>query len=371
MKQRIAIALTGVALLLLAARIAETKQHADIYVRHNLVSDLHAHAEHLDPKLVNPWGIATAPGGPFWISDNGTGVSTVYDTDGRGFPHGSPLVVTIPPPKGGMPPAAPTGIVFNGTASFALNTGNPAFFIFATEDGTISGWNPKVDPQNAILKVDNSSSGAVYKGLATGNNGKGDLLYATNFHAGTIDVFDSTFSPATLSGTFSDPMVPAHFAPFGIENIGGKLYVTYAVQDAAAHDDVAGPGNGLIDVFDTNGNLLERLVTGGVLNSPWGLALAPAGFGDLGGTLLVGNFGDGTIHGFHPATGALVGQIRIPSGRPLVIQGLWGLIFGNGGSGGDLGVLYFTAGIPGPGNVEDHGLFGFIRPQHHDGDDRD
>jgi uncharacterized protein (TIGR03118 family) len=221
-----------------------------------------------------------------------------------------------------------------------------------------------VNPSQAIVKVDNSKFGAVYKGLALGKTGSGDFLYATNFNAGTVDVFDTHFA-AALPGTFKDPTIPAGFAPFGIRNIGGKLYVTYAMQDADKHDDVAGPGNGYVDVFDTGGVMLSRLISGGALNSPWGLALAPANFGDLSNALLVGNFGDGTIHGFDPASGAPRGQILIPSGRPFTVQGLWGLTFGNGAQGGATNVLYFTAGIPGPnGMVEDHGLFGSLKAQH-------
>ena len=362
---KISILVLAALVLMTTPRHANTAPNNNIYLEHGLVSDLHAQAEHLDPNLVNPWGIASSPTSPFWVSDNGTGVSTLYNTAGNLFPEGSPLVVTIPPPTGGTPPAAPTGIVFNGTASFALATGAPALFIFAAEDGTISGWNPSVDATHAILKVDNSATRAVYKGLAIGNNGSGDFLYATNFRAGTVDVFNSTFGSATLAGSFSDSsLAMLGFAPFGIRNIGGKLYVTYAKQSAEKKDDVAGAGNGYVNVFDLNGNFIKRLISNGPLNSPWALALAPANFGALSNTLLVGNFGDGTIHGFDISTGALVATALEPSGRVLTIQGLWGLIFGNGGQGGELGVLYFTAGIPGRDNIEDHGLFGSIRAQH-------
>ena len=356
-----AVLLTAAALSITVPRDASTQPTTNIYLSHNLVSDLRGFAERFDPNLVNPWGIAFSPAGPFWISDNHSGVATVYDAQGRSLPAGDPLVVTIPPPAGGMPPAAPTGVVFNGTANFTVASGKPAFFIFATEDGTISGWNPSVDATHAILKVDKSGSGAVYKGLAMGHQASGDSLYATNFFSGNVDVFDASFAP---SGSFTDaPLAALGFAPFGIRNLAGKLYVTFAKQDADKHDDEAGPGNGYVDIFDTDGTFVKRLISNGVLNSPWGIAPAPANFGGLSGSLLIGNFGDGTIHGFDPATGALVGQMLIPSGRPLSIQGLWGLTFGNGGQGGDPGVLYFTAGIPGPGQVEDHGLFGQIRPQ--------
>src|SRR5258708_2257224 len=199
MKQRIEVRLTVGVLFIITSGIGTTKPRGNIYLRHNLVSDLPGHAERLDPNLVNPWGITAGPGGPFWIADNHTGVSTLYESNGRSFPERNPLVVIIPPPNGGTAPAAPTGIVFNGSmTSFVIHSGKPGVFIFATEDGTISGWNPNIDPTHAVLKVDNSGSGAVYKGLAIGNNGSGDLLYATNFHSGKVDVFDSSFVPASL-----------------------------------------------------------------------------------------------------------------------------------------------------------------------------
>jgi uncharacterized protein (TIGR03118 family) len=364
MNRRIAfcrmVALAGLVTAVFALFLAKPTEAVSFYQVHKLVSDISGFADNYDPNLRNPWGISSSPTSPFWISDNRTGVTTLYNGSGQPFPVGSPLVVTIPPPAGGSPPSAPTGQVFNGSlTSFPIN-GNPARFIFATEDGTISGWNAGT---SAILKVDNSASGAVYKGLAIGNNGIDDLLYATNFNGGEIDVFDSNFAPHILPGNFTDPNIPAGFAPFNIQNLGGKLYVTYAKQDAAKHDDVPGPGNGFVDVFDLNGNLIQRLISNGALNSPWGLALAPSNFGDLSNSLLVGNFGDGVINAFDPGTGAPLGQIQDDMGNPVVIEGLWGLKFGNGGNGGDLGKLYFTAGIPGPppGAVEDHGLFGSIQ----------
>jgi uncharacterized protein (TIGR03118 family) len=350
--------IAGIIILVALPKVATSQPKTDIYIPHNLVSDLPG-AENLDPNLANPWGIAYSPTGPFWIADNHTGVSTVYDDKGRSLPKGSPLVVTIG--NGGL---SPTGTVFNGTSDFQLGAGLPAFFLFATEDGIIAGWNPSVNATHAVVKVDKSSTNAVYKGLAMANNGGSNLLYATNFNAGTVDVFDTTFTQV-LPGTFVDPTLPPGFAPFGIRNIGGKLFVTYALQDSAKHDDVAGPGNGFVDVWNTSGTAFTRLISQGALNSPWGLAPAPGDFGALSNTLLVGNFGDGTIHGFNPSTGALEGQVLIPSGRPFVVQGLWGLMFGNGAQAGDTNVLFFTAGIPGPtGMVEDHGLFGSLKAQH-------
>ena len=322
------------------------------YLQRNLVSDLPGLASTTDTNLVNPWGIAFSGTGPFWISDNHSGLSTLYNSSGAL----QSLLVTVPPPAGGTPPAAPTGIVFNGTTGFLVTTGAPAHFIFSTEDGTIIGWNTGT---NAALKADNSASGAVYKGLAIGTNAGGVYLYATDFHNGRIDVFDTNYGPVSLAGSFTDPSLPAGFAPFGIQNVNGRLLVTYALQDADKHDDVPGPGNGYVDVFDTEGNFSGRLASGGVLNSPWGIAQAPVGFGPFGGDLLVGNFGDGNVNVFD-ASGAWLAALNDTNGTPVTIPGLWALAFGNGGNAGDRNTLYFTAGIPGTGALEDHGLFGSL-----------
>ena len=317
------------------------------FSQRNLVSDIPGLAAWTDPNLVNPWGIALSPTSPFWVSDNGTGLATLYNSTGTPIP----LVVTVPPPTGQQGPAAPTGQVFNpNTANF-----NGARFIFATEDGTISSWQGSNGTQ-AVLNVDYSGASSVFKGLALATHGSNSYLYATDFHNGTVDVFDSSFTKVTLGGSFTDPSLPAGYAPFGIEASGGRLYVTYALQDAAKHDDVAGPGHGFVDVYDTNGNLIQRLVSMGALNSPWGMAWAPAGFGKFSGDLLVGNFGDGTINAFDPATGNLLGQIDGANGMPLVNDGLWDITFGNGGNGGSKNILYFTAGL----NHESDGLFGSI-----------
>jgi uncharacterized protein (TIGR03118 family) len=323
------------------------------YAQHNLVSDVPGLADHTDPNLLNPWGIAFSATSPFWISDNHSGLSTLYN--GSGTPQ--TLVVTVPPPAGCTPPGAPTGIIFNNTTNFIVASNAAARFIFATEDGTISAW---ASGATAVLKVDNSASSAIYKGLALGNAAGSNYLYAADFHNGKIDVVDENFSPVTLAGSFTDPRIPAGFAPFGIESIGTNLWVTYAKQDADKEDDVPGPGNGYVDIFDTSGNLVKRFASNGALDSPWGVALAPAGFGRFAGHLLIGNFGDGTINAFDPASGALVGPLSTTNGVPIAIEGLWGLKFGNGGNGGDTNTLYFTAGIAAGGALEDHGLFGSI-----------
>ena len=284
-----------------------------------------------------------------------SGVATVYDGNGVQ----TRTAVAIPGPAGSKVPGAPTGVVFNATTDFAVTPGQPAKYIFATEDGTIAAWDSGAA---AVLKVDLSALGTVYKGLALGSSSKKNYLYATNFNAGRVEVFDANFAPVALAGSFTDPNLPAGFAPFNIQNIGGKLYVTYAKPDAAKHDDVSGPGNGYVSVFDPNGTFVKRLVSQGPLNSPWGVVLAPAGFGGFGGALLVSNFGDGLINAFNPATGAWLGALRDGSGKALAIDGLWSLSFGNGTKAGDTHTLYFTAGIAGGGTVEDHGLFGSIVP---------
>ncbi len=312
----------------------------------NLVSDLPGVAAHTDPNLVNPWGISFSPTSPIWIANNGSGTSTLYN--GAGTPQA--LIVTIPPGSG-TGTSAPTGTVFNGTANFGS-----AAFLFATEDGTIASWAP-ADGTTAVLPVNNSSSGAVYKGMTIAGND----LFVTNFNSGNIEEYNSSFGLVSTTGKFTDPSLPAGFAPFNIQNINGDLYVTYALQDGAKHDDVAGPGNGYVVVYDANGNLLNTLISQGALNSPWGLAVAPAGFGSFGGDLLVGNFGDGSINAFNLSTGAFIATLDGANGMPLINQGLWSLAFGNGAQGTSTGTLYITAGIPGPGGqVEDHGLFAAI-----------
>src|SRR5438034_10805436 len=258
------------------------------YEQHNLVSDGAVPADLVDAALVNAWGLVASATSPWWVADNGTGLSTLYNGN-----TGAKLGLTV------SVAGAPTGIVFNGGSGFVVTSGaasGPARFIFATEQGTVLGWNPTVAATQAVVAVDNSAGGAVYKGLAIASTVAGDRLYAAHSHAGTVDVFDAGFHP--VSAGFSDAALPPGYAPFGIRNLGGAIYVTYALQDADRRDDVAGVGHGFVNAFDTDGHLLRRVASRGRLNSPWGLALAPADFGQFGGNLLVGNFGDGHINAF-------------------------------------------------------------------------
>jgi len=323
---------------------------ARFYAQHNLVSDGAVSADHVDAALVNAWGLVASTTSPWWVADNGTDSSTLYNGN-----TGATVALRV-----GVA-GAPTGVVFNGGASFVVANGTasgPARFIFATESGTILGWNPAVAPTRAVVAVDNSAAGAVYKGLAIAATAAGDRLYATNFHAGTVDVFDAAFHP--VPSGFSDAALPSGYAPFGIRNLGGTIYVTYALQDADREDDVAGVGHGFVDAFDTQGNLLRRVASRGRLNSPWGLAVAPSDFGEFSGNLLVGNFGDGHINaldlGRFEGTGALLqrGQLHAADGQPLTIDGLWAIAFGNGAAAGPTNALFFTAGPFG----EQDGLFG-------------
>ena len=377
----------------------------------NLVSDLPGVAQVQDPNLVNPWGISASSGSPFWVSDNNAGVSTLYSVPGA---NNTPvsingLVVSIPAPGAPLGKSGtPTGTVFNidggPTGGFTVSgvdkNGNPikaaAIFLFATEDGTLVGWNPNVNPTGfdpakagtyGIIAVDNSGNnftqpdpalqtGAVYKGLTIASNpttgapifasdaNSGTVLYAANFRSGHIEVYDTGFSSVTLpAGAFADAKLPAGYAPFNVQVLNNKVYVTYAKQNADRHDDVGGPGHGFVDVFNLDGTPglpggQVRLVSRGPLDSPWGLALAPASFGPLGGDLLVGNFKSGFIDVFNPTTGEFLGNLKDPDGEPIHIDGLWALKVGNGTKGGDANSVYFTAGL----FDETHGLFGSLTP---------
>jgi len=331
----------------------------------NLVSDIPNLANITDPDLVNPWGLSSSPTSPIWVSDNGASVSTLYN--GAGQKLGLTVAIPAPTdPPGGPYTGTPTGTVFNGTTDFQVSNGTTSAasrFLFATEDGTILGWNPAVEPTTAVIAVDRSTAtdsagdvGAVYKGLTNGSVGSANYLYASNFRFGTVDVFDGQFHQQVWAGAFTDSSLPAGFAPFGIQNIGGWIYVTYAKQQANKLDDEPGLGNGFVDVYTTSGALVRRLASRGTLNSPWGLAQAPATFGNFHNAILVGNFGDGLINGFTTA-GAFRGQLKSEGKAPIQIDGLWGLRFGNGGNGGDPSTLFFAAGI----NDEADGLFGSIR----------
>lgn len=360
--KRVCVAfLVVVSLVWGAAAIAGDGEESSVYTRVNLVSDIDGVARFTDSNLVNPWGLAFGPTTPFWVADNNGNVSTLYNGHGQAFPVGSPLVVQIPTPTsptGGTP----TGLVFNGTGNFVVSANaksGSSLFLFSAEDGTILGWSPAVNVTSAVIVKDNSGSGAVYKGLAIASTPKGSFLYVTNFHAGVVEIYDKDFNPVK---TFTDPNVDLNFAPFGIQNIGSKLVVTFALQKLPdRHDDQAGPGNGFVDVFETDGTLVRRFASHGTLNSPWGLALAPDNFGRFSHHLLVGNFGDGRINAFDLDSGDFDGQLIDPEGNPLAVNGLWALQFGNGApNGGGRHKLFFTAGI----GDESHGLFGFIKAGH-------
>ena len=351
-----ALGLVAALVALAPAAHGGTSRPGNSYHQTNLVSDLPGLAQLTDPDLVNPWGLAAGPTTPVWVADNGTDKATIYP----GFVNGSPiqkapLVVSIP---GG----APTGQVFNGTPGFEVHAGNasgPALFLFDSEAGLVTGWNPGVPPPppSTQAQVGARVRHAIYKGLALATTSAGSFLYAADFHHGRIDVFDQGFGRVHLSGRFRDHKLPRGYAPFNIQELDGRLYVAYAKQDADREDEVAGPGRGFVDVYSTSGHLLRRLVRRGQLNAPWGLAQAPAsGFGRFSGDLLVGNFGDGRINAYDPRTGAFRGRLRHEDGSPIQIEGLWALRFGNGVTG-DPTTLLFTAGI----DDEAHGLFGAIQ----------
>ncbi|MBO0825570.1 MAG: TIGR03118 family protein [Actinobacteria bacterium] len=329
---------------------AAASPHTTRFEQVNQVSDQPGVAPLTDPDLVNAWGLASSATSPLWVSDNGSDKATLYT--GATSLTKVALVVTVTG-------AAPTGQVVNSTSGgFVVSNGTasgPARFLFDTENGTIDGWSPATG--NSTVVAVNNGGNAVYKGLEMAQASDGNTyLYATNFRSGRVEVYDSTFTPVELpGGPFVDPGMPAGYAPFGIAELGGMLYVTFAQQDADLHDDVAGQGHGFVDVFTNDGAFVRRLVSHGSLNSPWGLALAPAGFGSFAGDLLVGNFGDGHINAYNPTTGAHVGQLRMSDGTPIVIDGLWGLRVGNGTFAGT-GEVSFSAGPDG----ESHGLLGKI-----------
>ena len=307
-----------------------------------IASDQPGVARITDSNLVNAWGLISSGSSPWWIGANGSGTSLVYNgaTETK-----NALTVAI------QGDGSVTGVAFNGTTDF-----NGDLFLFGSEDGTVSGWRGALGPTAEVLAL--ASPDNVYKGITVGSVSGNMYAYLANFRSGQVDVVKGNAGAPDLAGKFTDPNLPAGYAPFNVMNLGDTIFVTYALQDAGKEDDVAGPGNGFVDAFDLNGNLLTRLISDGALNSPWGLALAPAGFPGFGGDLLVGNFGDGTINAYNPSSGAFLGTLSDGSGSPLVIDGLWALRFGNGGSAGPTDRLYFTAG---PGG-ESHGLFGALDP---------
>jgi len=336
---------------------------AQRYQQHNIVSDGSVPADITDPQLVNPWGLSASATSPWWVSDNGADVSTLYNI-ATGMK--APLVVSVP--------GAPTGTVFNNSNGFEVAPGVKSLFMFATEAGTIRGWNPAATGTNTFVLVDNGPFGAVYKGLAIAVTAKGAWLYATNFHAGTVDVYDSTWTQ--VKGGFKDWWLPKGYAPFGIQVLGDSVFVTYALREKDGDDDVPGPGHGFVDQFDLAGHFIRRVASRGVLNSPWGIAWAPDGFGRFSKHLLIGNFGDGRIHAFdfkrhgHFGRFDLDGRMRDAKGRTLAIEGLWAIAFGNGAGAGPATTLFFTAGP----NDEANGVMGSLVPvpkKDHDDDDDD
>src|SRR5258706_12629317 len=333
------------------------------YVQTNLVSDNALPGTRTDANLVNGWGIAHGATGPWWVSAAERGCTTRYR--GPGGPAAPNMAI---PPAPGDTEANPAGVAANDSKAFSISSGGksaPSLYVFVTKNGTISGWNPNVDP-NAILTVNNSRAGAVYKGGAIGVSHDAQFFFAADFHNARVDVFNRKFRPVALKrGAFTDTNLPAGYAPFNITNIGGQLYVTYALQDAAAHDDAAGPRHGFIDIYQTDGTLVKRLASRGSLDSPWGTVQAPHNFGKFSDDILVGNFGDGKISAFNHK-GKFMGFLPGADGNPLAIDGLWGLGFGNGATAGPTNTLFFAAGPQG----ESHGLFGALtagKSHHHAG----
>jgi uncharacterized protein (TIGR03118 family) len=348
----------GAALMAIVGAMPGLTDSDTFYDQTNLVSDIR-HQGRFEPNFVNAWGLDAGPTSPWWVNTNGTGLSFILD--GAGTQIRPPVLATA---IGAAGTSKPTGIVFNifnGGGDFKLDLTHPAFFITATEEGTISGWNPSVNLYDtSVIKVNNHASGAIYKGLAIGQMSGQKVLYVANFHAGIVEVFDTNFSPVVLSSNQFKATLPPGFAPFNAQNVNGSIFVTYAKQDSNAEDDVAGPGNGYVAQFTQDGTLIRMLQHGNWMNSPWGVAQAPANFGELSGRLLIGMFGSGQIASFDPATGNFIGLMISHGNHPVEIDGLWGLRFGNGGPAGPTNVLFFTAGP----DDESEGLFGTLTPKH-------
>jgi len=344
---RFATLLLAITILSGASAFAQHYQRTDLTANSATVSST---AANIDPNLVNSWGLTRSSGSPWWVADNGTGLATLYDLNG--VPQS--LVVTIPSPDG-QNASTPTGAVFNFTQGFPVAEGKPAIFIFVTEDGTIAGWNPGADPTNAIIVV-NRNGDAVYKGCALVQTKRGPRLYAANFLAGKIEVFDENFQPVPVGEeAFEHPGLSDRFAPFNVQNIGGNLVVTFAKREPGTADELHGPGLGAVGIFDPAGRLLQHLQRGPWMNAPWGVALAPGDFGAFSHRLLVGNFGDGALHAFNAVSGRFEGALLDENDQPLQIDGLWALGFGgNNTRSGSATELFFTAGP----NEEHDGLFG-------------
>jgi uncharacterized protein (TIGR03118 family) len=349
------LSLASISLFSLSTALpAQQLQH---YKQTNLVSDQPGMASVTDPNLVNPWGLSRSSGSPWWVSDNGPGLSTLYDGTGAIIS----LVVATPPADSSSPSGTPTGQIFNGTQDFQIAPGKPALFIFSTEDGTISGWNPGVNPTSAVIKV-NTKNASVFKGIAVAtvdnsSSGSSNFLYAADFRKRHVAVYDTNFNRVhPVDDAFEDERIPEGFAPFNIQNIGGNLYVAFAKQDSAKHDEVDGPGLGYVDVFSPTGRLLHRLQAGQWFNGPWGIAQASGDFGIYSHDILIGQFGSGEILAFDPVTGQFKGKLLDSTNMPIVIDGLWAIAFGGGTATAPATSLYFTAGP----DHEQHGLFGAL-----------
>jgi len=345
----------------LALSMLPSLAYGQHYIQTDLVSNVATAPVVADANVRNAWGLVHGATTPWWISNNATGTSTLVNASTMPVTI-PPLVVTIPAAPGTNGLGTPTGVAFNGSKTdFLLAPMTPALFIFVTEDGTVSAWS---SGNTAVIKADNSEKpsrnhGAVYKGVTIGEMNGSHFLFAANFRSGRIDVFDSKFKQVHLDDdAFRDDAIPRGFAPFNIQGVGRNLYVTYAKQDDMKHDEVAGAGLGFVDVFSTRGRLLARLQHGSWLNAPWGVAVAPAYFGEFSHAVLVGNFGDGTIAAFNAVTGKFIGNILKGDGTRLKIDGLWALAFGNGGASGPGNTLFFTAGP----DDENNGLFGMLTP---------
>jgi uncharacterized protein (TIGR03118 family) len=334
-----------VAVVTLAAAEVFAVEPGNSYQRRDLVSDGGVPAESTDGSLVNAWGIAATSTSPWWVNAADSGLADIYTGDGMK----RPLQVVIQ--------GAPTGMVSNEGPNFVIPGVGPALFIFASEDGSISAWNNSLVPNTqAVVAV--PSAGGSYKGLAIDSKMTGTRLYAADFHNARVDVFGSDFSPVADATAFVDPDLPAGFAPFGIQTLGSRVYVAYAMQDAEAEDEVKGDGLGYVDSYDLDGHSLVRVASGGALNAPWGMALAPSGFGRFSGQLLVGNFGNGRINVFDAVTFEPKGHLKGADGKAIVIDGLWGIAFGNEHNAGPSTTLFFAAGP----NDEGDGLFGRLDP---------